>query len=722
MCSEPPSLRAHRTQPHVIGTASAASESRRAPKARPCPATSGAGRADSYARWVVSAEQKRVNSNERRRPGRRRPSPKPESAETMTGSRAAPVQKRARFLENHQQSGASSTTGSASGAGEARPVLVPHEHGRQRVQHQHGRLGRSHGGDQRLPHGPIIHPDAAVERDAFAAHSRKADNDSKIRLRQKEAGHTGERFLVAFSLGPAPQFQSPQLPGAFMPHHLSTRLLDSNQLPRRFLAAAATLLLTSCGNCTPNTYAVGGNVSGLAGTGLLLQNNAADDLSVTTDGAFTFPTRLPAGAPYDVSVKTHPAAPNQRCAIANGAGTVGASPITNVSVTCTNTYSLAGTISGYTIGGMVLSSPGLPDLPVAEGAATFSFPPLLTAGSTYAVTVKAPPPATTCTITNGTGVVAGADVTSVTIHCTRIWTSISAGGYHTLAVQTDGTLWAWGYNDTGQLGDGTTTDRLSPVQVGSGFASVAAGYLPHGGGEDRRHPLGLGIQLLRPARRRHHDEPAQPRPGGLRLRLRRRGLLPHGGGEDRRHPLGLGTTTPTASSATAPRQTGSAPSRSAPASPPSPRAITTRWREDRRHSLGLGTQLLRPARQTAPRQTGCSPVQVGSGFASVAAGYSHTVAVKTDGTLWAWGHNSYGQLGDGTTTNRLSPVQVGSGFASVAAGYRHTVAVKTDGTLWAWGDNSYGQLGDGTDTTGSAPSRWAPASPPPPPATATRWR
>jgi alpha-tubulin suppressor-like RCC1 family protein len=94
-----------------------------------------------------------------------------------------------------------------------------------------------------------------------------------------------------------------------------------------------------------------------------------------------------------------------------------------------------------------------------------------------------------------------------------------------------------------------------------------------------------------------------------------------------------------------------------------------------------------------PRST---PVQVGEGFASVSAGSNHTVAIKLDGSVWTWGSNTRGQLGDGTTTDRSTPVQVGEGFASVAAGGTHTLAVKTDRTLWAWGDNSSGQVGDGT--------------------------
>src|SRR5690348_7520446 len=89
-----------------------------------------------------------------------------------------------------------------------------------------------------------------------------------------------------------------------------------------------------------------------------------------------------------------------------------------------------------------------------------------------------------------------------------------------------------------------------------------------------------------------------------------------------------------------------------------------------------------------------SPIQL-SGLGSVrtmAAGAHHTVAVKSDGTVYAWGLNATGQLGDGTSTQRTSPVQV-SGLTHVvrvAAGFNHSLAVKDDGTVWAWGDNSKG--------------------------------
>ena len=94
-----------------------------------------------------------------------------------------------------------------------------------------------------------------------------------------------------------------------------------------------------------------------------------------------------------------------------------------------------------------------------------------------------------------------------------------------------------------------------------------------------------------------------------------------------------------------------------------------------------------------------SPVQVGSltNWKQVSGGYYHTTAIKTDGTLWTWGYNAYGQLGNGTTTNYSSPIQVGplTNWKQVAGGQHHTAAIKTDGTLWTWGYNISGQLGNG---------------------------
>lgn len=95
----------------------------------------------------------------------------------------------------------------------------------------------------------------------------------------------------------------------------------------------------------------------------------------------------------------------------------------------------------------------------------------------------------------------------------------------------------------------------------------------------------------------------------------------------------------------------------------------------------------------------------------IAGGLSYSLALAKDGTVWAWGRNSYGQLGDGTTTTSSLPVQVKgsagtgtlSGITAIAANYMQSFALAEDGTVWAWGRNNYGQLGDGTITNSSLP-------------------
>ena len=122
------------------------------------------------------------------------------------------------------------------------------------------------------------------------------------------------------------------------------------------------------------------------------------------------------------------------------------------------------------------------------------------------------------------------------------------------------------------------------------------------------------------------------------------------------------------------------------------------WGSNYYGKLGLG--------DTASRS---SPVQVGttSTWSSVEynRGGTHTLATKTDGTLWAWGENFSGQLGLANTTNRSSPVQVGTltTWSKVHATGCHILAIKTDGTLWSWGANVYGQLGHGNFTNLSSP-------------------
>jgi len=104
-----------------------------------------------------------------------------------------------------------------------------------------------------------------------------------------------------------------------------------------------------------------------------------------------------------------------------------------------------------------------------------------------------------------------------------------------------------------------------------------------------------------------------------------------------------------------------------------------------------------------------SPVQTvagGTNWKQVACVFSHTAAIKTDGTLWLWGYNGSGQLGDNTIVNKSSPIQTvagGTNWKQVACGDSHTAAIKTDGTIWTWGFNNSGQLGDNTVVNKSSP-------------------
>ena len=107
------------------------------------------------------------------------------------------------------------------------------------------------------------------------------------------------------------------------------------------------------------------------------------------------------------------------------------------------------------------------------------------------------------------------------------------------------------------------------------------------------------------------------------------------------------------------------------------------------------------------------PVSGLTGVVAIAGGGVHSLALKSDGTVWAWGGNSSGQLGDGSMTNRLTPVPVSglTGMVAIAGGELHSLALSSDGTVWTWGYNVYGELGDGSTTIVRAtpiPVTWIP--------------
>ena len=177
--------------------------------------------------------------------------------------------------------------------------------------------------------------------------------------------------------------------------------------------------------------------------------------------------------------------------------------------------------------------------------------------------------------------------------------SVSAGGSHTMAIRTDGNLWAWGVNNCGQIGDGTGQSKFLPVKIMDSVLSVSAG-------------------------------------GDHTMAIRTDGSL-------------------------------------------------WAWGCNDYVQLGDGTS-----------KNKLTPVKIMDSVLSVSAGLHHTMAIKTDGSLWAWGSNGLGQLGDGTGQNKFLPIKIMDSVVSVSTGSRHTVAIRTDGSLWAWGRNDYVQLGDGT--------------------------
>ncbi len=234
------------------------------------------------------------------------------------------------------------------------------------------------------------------------------------------------------------------------------------------LAGAALLPLVACGgnvNSASSGYTIGGTVSGLTGSGLVLEGYYENNLAISANGPFTFSTPIANGYLYSVSVFTQPSDPPQFCSVANGSGTATAN-VTNVQVTCVllPQYTIGGTVSGLTGSGLVLQDNGGDNLAIgANGGFTFGTPVNPNAPS-YSVTVFSEPAAQVCVVSNGSGY-ATVNVTSVQVACYAVtsemgewaWmggssTADQPGSYGTKGVPSAGNvpgarLWACSFTD-----------------------------------------------------------------------------------------------------------------------------------------------------------------------------------------------------------------------------------------------------------------------------------
>lgn len=296
------------------------------------------------------------------------------------------------------------------------------------------------------------------------------------------------------------------------------------------------------------------------------------------------------------------------------------------------------------------------------------------------------------------------------------WTDIGGGANHSLALKTDGSLWAWGSNVQGQLGIGSSgSNQTTPIRVGTdndwtsisngtganSFALKSNGSLWAWG----LGYLGNGVITTSP----FQTVPLQigtdtwasiESSAGTIFALKPDGTL-WGWGLNTSSQLGNGTIVDQLSPVQVSTKLSAWLSVSAGATYST--AVKTNgslwgWGENAFGQLGDGSTTTR----TVQTQIGAD-----TKWTSVVAGQDHTIGLKADGTLWAWGHNNFSQLGDGSATNRTSPVQIGStnNWVSIAAGAEHSIALRSDGTIWAWGHNNFSQLGDGGTTDHSSPAQ-----------------
>jgi alpha-tubulin suppressor-like RCC1 family protein len=246
------------------------------------------------------------------------------------------------------------------------------------------------------------------------------------------------------------------------------------------------------------------------------------------------------------------------------------------------------------------------------------------------------------------------------------WKQVSGGSFHTVAIKTDGTLWTWGFGNAGQLGTNDITSRSTPVTTfagGTNWKQVSGGF----------------------------NHTAAIKTDGT--------LWTWGGGTSGQ----LGTNDTTNRSTPVTTFAGGTNWKQVSSGGYHTAAIKTDgtlWTWGYGNSGQLGTNDL------TTRSTPVTTFAGGSSWKQVSSGNQHTAAIKTDGTLWTWGNGNAGQLGTNDITSRSTPVTTfagGTNWKQSGSRVIGTSAIKTDGTLWTWGANAYGDLGTNDTTDRSTP-------------------
>lgn len=245
------------------------------------------------------------------------------------------------------------------------------------------------------------------------------------------------------------------------------------------------------------------------------------------------------------------------------------------------------------------------------------------------------------------------------------WKQVAPADFFTIGLKLDGTIWGWGQNDGYQVGDGTSIERHTPVLIGTAtdWKMVATCAARQGFALKNNGTLwGWGMNFS--------------------------GML----GDSSVQSLNIPTQLNVAND----WKTISVGSNHILAI----KNNGTLWAWGGGGNGQCGDNLPLAYFRDAPHQIGTDT------WTTVTGGQNFSLGIKTDGTLWAWGKNDVGQLGDGTTTDQANPVQIGTdtNWASVAAGLRHVVALKTNGAVFTWGINIFCQLGNGTTTSTNSPA------------------